>query len=240
MIFLIVVADGDVVSELDPSAVGTQPLGYHAQEGGFSAAVVTVDEHVLAFFDKKREVLKERLVPVALAQIASEHDLVSALPALVKAHARGGGQVARTLYPLELCELLFAALCGDDVALSVPPTLLRDVRLYARYLLLLIFVMTALYLAVGAFFLGVCGVAARVIVSLAVLYLEYSGAYTVEKISVVRDGDDRLFPRGQIFLEPEHRGGVEVVGRFVEQHDIRFLEQQPDECESGLLSSAER
>jgi hypothetical protein len=44
----------------------------------------------------------------------------------------------------------------------------------------------------------------------------------LEKVAVVRDGDDGEGLGGKEFLEPENAGEVQVVGGFVEQKDVRL------------------
>ena len=49
----------------------------------------------------------------------------------------------------------------------------------------------------------------------------------IEKFAVVRNDHDRAGIRRQIFLEPEQRLEVEMVGRFVEHQQVRLLHEQP-------------
>ena len=48
----------------------------------------------------------------------------------------------------------------------------------------------------------------------------------VEKVTVVRDGDDRTFVLLDMLFEPGNRFGIEMIGRFIEQQNVRFLQQQ--------------
>ena len=50
--------------------------------------------------------------------------------------------------------------------------------------------------------------------------------HVVEEIPVVGYGDDRALVLPEVFFEPEHALGVEVVGRFVEQQHVGFLQEQ--------------
>ena len=49
----------------------------------------------------------------------------------------------------------------------------------------------------------------------------------IEKFAVVRNHQDRAGIVLQIFLKPEQRFEVEMVGRFVEQQQVRLLHEQP-------------
>ena len=54
------------------------------------------------------------------------------------------------------------------------------------------------------------------------------------------DRDDGARVLLQEPLEPEHRLGVEVVGRLVEQQQVGVAEQEPGERDAALLAAGER
>ena len=56
----------------------------------------------------------------------------------------------------------------------------------------------------------------------------------------MRDRDDRALVALQVTFEPGHRVGVEVIGRFVEQEDVRLHQQQAAERDAAFLSAGER
>ena len=45
------------------------------------------------------------------------------------------------------------------------------------------------------------------------------GAYHIQKITVVRDRDDRAFVAAQMLLEPIDAIGIEMIRRLIEQED---------------------
>ncbi len=53
------------------------------------------------------------------------------------------------------------------------------------------------------------------------------------------DEDDVAGIIDEMLLQPLHALGVEVVGRFVEQQDIRLLQQQPGQRDAALLAAGE-
>ena len=53
----------------------------------------------------------------------------------------------------------------------------------------------------------------------------------------MRDGDDRSGVLLQVFLQPLHRFGVEMIRRFVEKKDVRLLEQQAAQRDPPLLAA---
>ncbi len=74
----------------------------------------------------------------------------------------------------------------------------------------------------------------------AAIELENPAGDVVEEIPIVRDGDDGARIVLQEPLEPGDRLGVEMVGRLVEQQQIRRLQQQPAERHAAPLAARQR
>src|SRR3954447_14584532 len=70
--------------------------------------------------------------------------------------------------------------------------------------------------------------------------LEDPAGDVVEEIAVVSHGDDRALVVLEKALEPGDRLGVEMVGRLVEQQQVRRLQQQPAERDAAALAARER
>ena len=62
----------------------------------------------------------------------------------------------------------------------------------------------------------------------------------VEEEAIVRDEDDRVRVRVQVLLEPVARFEVQMVGRLVEQQQVRLAEQQLGERDPHLPAAGER
>ena len=62
----------------------------------------------------------------------------------------------------------------------------------------------------------------------------------VEEEAVVRDEDDRVRVGDEVLLEPVARVEIEVVGRLVEQQQVRLAEQQLRERDAHLPAAGER
>ena len=62
---------------------------------------------------------------------------------------------------------------------------------------------------------------------------------TVEKIPVVRDGQDGALEFLNVVLEPLHAVHIEMVRRLVEQQDVRPFQQQPRQIDARLFSAGE-
>src|SRR5207253_3379616 len=48
----------------------------------------------------------------------------------------------------------------------------------------------------------------------------------IEELAVVRDDENRSGIRFEVILKPKQRFEIEMVGRFVEQQEVRFLREQ--------------
>src|SRR6478736_2639557 len=63
--------------------------------------------------------------------------------------------------------------------------------------------------------------------------------HPLEQVAVVRDDDEGPGPSVENVLEGGERLDVEVVGRLVEDEDVRLGEQQPGQLEPATLATAE-
>ncbi len=63
--------------------------------------------------------------------------------------------------------------------------------------------------------------------------------HVVEKIAVVRHGDDRALVLLQVLLQPLHGFGIEVIGRLVEQQNVRLLDHEAAEGHAALFTAGE-
>ena len=61
----------------------------------------------------------------------------------------------------------------------------------------------------------------------------------VQKIAVVGYGDDRARIALEVLLQPLHRLRIQVIGRLVQQQDVRFLDQQPAQRHAPALAPRE-
>jgi len=70
--------------------------------------------------------------------------------------------------------------------------------------------------------------------------LEDPSGDVVEKVTVVRDGDDCALVRVQKSLEPGDRGGVEVVGRLIQEQQVGLGEQQTRKGNTAALATTQQ
>ena len=72
------------------------------------------------------------------------------------------------------------------------------------------------------------------------LQLQHRGADRLEEPAVVGDQHDRRVDRGEALLEPFQRRDVEVVGRLVQEQQVRVAGQRARKRAAGQLSARER
>ena len=75
--------------------------------------------------------------------------------------------------------------------------------------------------------------------AVAAVQFQDPAGHVVEKVAVVGDGDDGALVLLQMVLQPGHGLGVQVVGGFIQQQDVRFLEQQPAEGHPAFFTAGE-
>ena len=88
--------------------------------------------------------------------------------------------------------------------------------------------------------LDVLAVVADVVGQLAQVEVGDARDDRVEEVAVVRDEDDRVRIRAEVLLEPVARLEIEVVGRLVEQQQVRAPEQQLGQRDAHLPAAGER
>ena len=62
----------------------------------------------------------------------------------------------------------------------------------------------------------------------------------VKKITVMSDNNDRTFVVHQKCFQPGCRIHVKVVGRFVEQKNVRFRQKKASEGHAGFLTAGKQ
>ena len=102
---------------------------------------------------------------------------------------------------------------------------------------LLLFVLTHLLQVAALFFHRVEAVIAAVKLRLAVEHLNNARDGTVQKVAVMRDGDDRALERREILLQPFDGVQVQMVRRLVEKKNICVLQNEAAEVHARLFAA---
>ena len=108
----------------------------------------------------------------------------------------------------------------------------------AADLALLVFVGGQLLLLVGLALEQILVIAAAVTDQPALADLDDAADKLVQELAIVRDDQNRAGVAFQILLEPEQRFEVEVIGRLVQQQQVRLLRQQPGQVRAHHPAAA--
>ena len=76
-------------------------------------------------------------------------------------------------------------------------------------------------------------------VALAAVQLQRPFGHQIQEVAVVGHQDDAAREGLEVVLQPRHRLGVEVVGRFVEQQHVGLGQQQPGQGHAALLTAGQ-
>ena len=183
----------------------------------------------------KREIVDQQPVAEALRQMLEVDDVVAEPLGDGNDDLRGARRLARSAWR-RAPRSARCAPCSWPAAPSArrrstpPPRRWRAAREASSLLLLL----EALLLL-----LEPGGVVALVGNAAAAIELEDPARHVVEEVAVVGDDQDRAGIVAQMAFEPVDRLGVEMVGRLVEQQQLRLFEQQPAERDAAALAAGE-
>src|SRR5690606_21110650 len=85
----------------------------------------------------------------------------------------------------------------------------------------------------------VAGVRSGIVLDTAEGEIERAGGDPVEKIAVVRNNQAGAAPTSQEVFEPVEHRKIEMVGRLIEQQQIRVRQKRLGQRDTGFLSAAE-
>ena len=231
-VFLVVVSDLVEPAELHARSRAQQ--GAHQRR--FPRSVFADDGDLLAPAHLEGDVFGERLLPCGKAQVfRGERAFLAALRRFEGKFRRTGRRkgLFEQFHAFQFFHARLRALCrrrAHDVA--------GNVVFEGGDLLLL-----PLVFFEGAFVLFrlqnfVFGIISAERIYLFVFQLENFAREAVEEVTVVRNGEDGAAVGFQVVLQPEEGGGVEVVGRLVQQQQFGLFQQQAAQFEAGLFPAA--
>ena len=214
------------------AAVRLFVAGDHAEQGGLAGAVRSDDPDDAAGRQFEGEIVDQEIVAETLSQVlevdhvlpepfGDRDDDLRGLRRLV------GGLRQQLLIALvaRLRLRLPRARRGGD------PLLLAGERALPRLLLAALLLEPLLLLHQPG------GVVAFVGNAAAAVEFEDPAGDVVEEIAVVGDDEDGAGIVAQMPFEPHHGFGVEVIGRLVEQKQVRLRQEQPAKRDAPLLAA---
>src|SRR6185312_8779662 len=239
---LIEVADAHLVAAHDHAARRIELAEERLQERRLAAAVRSDQPDAIAAIDDEVDVADERRrTGVTNIQVLGlERLLAAGVIADGEAQPDVAGDGELVLVPRQALDLLqhLAARLGLLGLLSgdVAPDEVLGARDLGRLPLVGGVEPLVALLAVD----DVAIVAARVDDHLAALDLDDVAAHRTQEVAIVRDEHERLGPLAQALFEVLGGFDVEVVGRLVEEQEVRLFEQHLGQLEAAALAARQR
>ena len=213
------IRDADRGAKLDLPLVGVLLLHQHFDERRLARAVVADERDALAAAHLQVYVMEQHTVAEALFELFERKHLVAVelLRLKLRAQCPFLRRLVRRAHPLD------ALFHRQRAAVRLVHTLegkhaqLLGALFKLGNLGLLLFVLAHLFQIAALFFHRVEAVVAAVKLRLAVEHLNDARDGTVQKVAVMRDGDDRTLERREILLQPFDGVQVQMVRRLVEK-----------------------
>src|SRR5690606_9811926 len=224
---LIEVRDLEIRAELHAARVGLELADQDAQQRRLSDAVVADYADTVAAHDAEREVVEELLAAERVRDVASlDHLAARKLVRLADQDPRA----ARTLdafrslgaHRLERTDSSLVAVLARLDALANP-------RLFLGKLLVEEGVLPILLGLRARLLLEVLAVTARPAPQLAPIEIDDARRDALHERAIVSDEEHRAREARDLILEPLDRADIEVIGRFVQQQQVRSRDERASE-----------
>ena len=231
----------DLRAGADPSVIGIQLAHDHFNKGGFAGAVVTDEGNALASLHLQGNAVKQMLFAKGLGQIPHGKHFVAMEFRGVEpgVHLPGLGGLGCGAHPLDTPLHGDGAAVGLVHALEGPEAKLLRRMLQLLDLGLLLQVLLHALLIAALLFHGVKAVVSAVKLRLAVLDLNDPGDDAVQEIAVMGNGHHSAPETADVLLQPLRGVEVQMVGRLVQQQDVRILQDEAAQVHPGLLTARE-
>ena len=226
----------DGLAELHGAAVGRQRAGQHLDQRGLAAAVRADDADAVAAQDAGREILDDRPAVIGLADAFGLDDEHAGSIRLARRDGGGAGRAAvgapRFAKRVQVGEPLDVALAPRGDAVAQPMLLGDDLAVELVLVALLLGQhLVAPVLEIGEAALDAAGLAA--------VEPDRAARQVGEEAAVVADHHQRGAAAFELALQPFDGGEVEMVGRLVEQEDVRLRRQHAGERRAARLAAGQ-
>ena len=233
---LVEIRDLQLGADLDLAGLRLQVAQQQLQQRGLAAAVRADQPDAVAAQDRGGHVLQQHAITERERQVLRLDDLLARRPGLRGFHAHVAGQITalRTFvaHRLEPAHAAFVAGAAGLDALPDPDLLLRQHLVETGVLL---------RFGIEPFFFAAQVVApvAGPTGQLATVDLDDPGRQRTQEAAVMGDEDQRTLPRLEEAFEPVDRGDVEMVGRLVQQQQIRRRHQRARQQHAALHAAGQ-
>ena len=231
-----IVAEADGLAHIEGAAVRLLQAHQDFDERGFPGAVVADDAHLLVAGEDVREMIQDADIPVCLAEVVRLEYLVADVSGF---HLQAHFVIVHALlgHFLQFIEslLAIARLVSTGLRHAAHPLQLRPIEVVGTLYLHTLGIQPLLPL------LQVIAVVSFITVYALVVNLQDFRAGTVEEIAVVRHHQQRYRGAAQIVLQPLHHVQVQVIGRLVQDQQLRLGDERigkghPLQLASGQLA----
>ena len=194
----------------------------HFKQCGFAHAVGTDDGNGFPTLDIQIHMAENTLSAVGLGQFFRMEYVTAADDAGCQCQAHMGRQAVRAIDTLDFFQLFFPAFCTLDGFFPIECLQCADDFFLTFQFPLLVFVCLLLDIPVDGFLVHVCGVVAVVYSGFSVFDFHYLGDDFIQEITVMGNDEDRAVVCFQEIFQPFNGSNVQMVGRFVQQQQIRL------------------
>ena len=237
------VADAYVMSGGSFSALDRYGPAEEFEEGGFSCTVGTDENGALTAFGFKVEASVDDEITLAFDIAVGVIDIFQGDGAEPATKGLRKGELDRTsggngslnfIHTIDLLEFTLGLGCLARLGAKAVGKLLEGGDFFS-----LIFVSSEVLLFAGRFFDDVLVVVASIAVEFGLRNFDNGADQLIEKFAVVGDHENGSRIISQIFLKPDEGFEVEMVGGFVEEKKIGFLDKKAGEVSAHDPAPAE-
>ncbi len=231
---LVYIGQLDRIAQTDGAAVGFFLTGDHAEQGGFTGTVGADDADDATRRQTETHTIDQQAVAVTLGDVIGfDNDIA-------EARSRRDEQFH---FPLFFLDLLSQQLfIGGDTCLPLGMTSFgrhaNPLQLALQGFLagaFLLFILAQAFLLL--FQPG--GIVAFPGNPVATVQFQNPTGNVVQEVTIMGNGDNGTSVALKMVFQPCHGFGIEVVGRFVQQQDIRFFQQQATQRDAAFFAAGQ-
>ena len=207
------------------------------EQRGHCKLVVRDERDLVAAAHDERNVVEHLLAVDGLGDAAHLENILAGLAVLLECDPRIAARGRRHFLDGQLVDQLAAARRLTGLGLVRCKALDKVLQLLDLLLVLAVLILDHALNELRGLVPEL--VVADIQLDLAVVDVDDVGTYVVEEVTVMRYNEDGALEVRKKILEPADRLNIQMVGRLVEQQDVRLAEQRAGEQDFDLLDVAE-
>ena len=209
-------------ADQDLPRIRRQRTDQHIQQRRLTRAIGAQNTHAITAHDARRKPLHDRALTKGFADIIGDDHQIAGPASLGRCHAHTPGRAAALSAPgaqsLQVFQAPYIALAPRGYAIAQPMFFAHDLTRKLMRIAFFFFqhlVAPALKRAKALFQAARC----------AAIQPDHGAGKPFQKAPIMADQDQRRCTRGQFRFQPFNHRQVEVIGRFVQQQNVRFWRQ---------------